>query len=78
MGHIEKLNADPMTERYLFRELIENPRNFWLYYLETTDAAAPSPTRQLADEMVRSGEVNDNTTLADAKEILDRHHAPQP
>jgi hypothetical protein len=42
--------------------------------LAESSAAAPDYYRDLAAKMIRSGEVTPETTFADAKELLAKHH----
>ena len=41
--------------------------------LEAADAANPSPIRQIAEELIRSGEVTPETTFAEGMAILEKH-----
>ena len=43
--------------------------------IEAAGAADDNPIRQLARELLASGQVNDQTSLADVKNILDQHYA---
>ncbi len=45
--------------------------------IEAHLAALPDHTRDLAETMIRTGQVNDKTTIADAKVLLQQHYAPQ-
>ena len=46
-------------------------------WIEADAASRPDHTRDLAETMIRTGQVNDKTTIADAKVLLDQHYAPR-
>jgi hypothetical protein len=46
--------------------------------LEAADAANPSPIRQIAEELIRSGEITPETTLADGLALFERHLIVRP
>jgi hypothetical protein len=43
--------------------------------LEAAWTTAPNHTRELAEQLLCSGQVNDQTTLADVKTILEEYNA---
>lgn len=45
--------------------------------IEAAYAAAPNHYRELAEEMIRSGEVSETTTVADAWAALEKHNSVQ-
>jgi hypothetical protein len=54
----------------LHRKLIEAPENFWEEFFAMLDAAQPSPTRQIAEHLLRSGAVTTEMTFGDVPAIL--------
>lgn len=45
--------------------------------IEAADTATPNHFRDLAEQMLSSGEITENSTFADAKLILQKHYAVQ-
>ena len=69
MGVIEAQNngteARAVLVEKLNQRLIENPESFWDYYLAVLDAAGPNSYRDLAERLLRSGAVDERTTLTE-------------
>jgi len=45
--------------------------------IEAADAATPNVVRDLAEQMLSSGEINEHSTFADAKAALEKYYAMQ-
>jgi hypothetical protein len=53
----------------LHRHLLEDPENFWDFWFETLNAQH-NHYREIAERLLRSGVVNDDTTFADIPAIV--------
>lgn len=74
MGVIEAQNngteARATLVEALNQKLLENPEVFWDFYFETLDAAGPNMYRELAERLLRSGAVDERTTLTELPAIV--------
>lgn len=51
----------------LNRKLLEDPENFWEFYFKTLNAADLNPYQALAERLLRSGAVNEETTIGEMR-----------
>lgn len=54
----------------LHRKLLEDPENFWDAFFEALNELRPDPVREVAERLLRSGAVTEDTTIADIPVIL--------
>lgn len=54
----------------LYHKLLESPEEFWEFYFDTLSAAEPNPYRELAERLLQSGLVDEETTFGDMPAIL--------
>jgi hypothetical protein len=69
-GQNDGSQARAVLVEALHLKLLEDPENFWEFYFDTLNAAHPSPYRILAERLLRSGAVNEETTIGDIPAIL--------
>lgn len=55
-------NTEPLTSEQAIAQI------------EDAESSEPSPLRVFAENLIRSGEVNDETTFADAKALLEAQY----
>ncbi len=70
--------AKTVIVQALNRKLLEDPENFWEFYLETLNVAHLNPYQALAERLWRSGAVDETTTLRDLPTILAGDAATPP
>jgi hypothetical protein len=70
--------AKTVIVQALNRKLLEDPENFWGFYLETLNAAHLNPYSALAERLLRSGTVSEATTIGEISKILARDAATLP
>jgi hypothetical protein len=57
--------AKTVIVQALNRKLLEDPENFWGFYLETLNAAHLNPYSALAERLLRGGAVSEATTIGE-------------
>jgi hypothetical protein len=74
MGVIEKQNdgseARALIVEALKEKLIKDPDSFWNYYIDVMNESAGDPFGALAEQLLRTGKVTDNTTYGELYKIL--------
>ena len=79
-GEYDGTEARAVIVEALHWHLLESPEDFWEFYFETMNAAYLNPYRLLAERLLRSGAVTEETTFGDIPALLawDAAAAPEP
>lgn len=72
-GRYDGTEASAELVKALYEKLLCDPENFWEEFLTMVSNTLPNEVRDLAEKMIRSGEIEEHSTIADVKAALERH-----
>lgn len=61
----------------LYEKLLTDPEELWQTFLESLEAEKPNAYREMAERLLKSGAVNEHTTIADIVPLMEWDRAEQ-